>query len=589
MDGSAARSRSAYVVITALVATGMVWALTIALRTGAAAQANPGDSPLPGSEPRSCSTGSTSVPEFNLVLAAYQAWFGLDNHIKPPPYISTDTAVISGHIAAALDRGIGGFAVDWYGPEAGALNDQERAFIDEATRRLLQQSEGRGFHIALMYDEGTVRTAETITTAYESRVISDLLYARHYFTMPAYLHINEYPALFVFPYPDVDPYIDWARVREQLNVTVTLLDEDPNPYSPTHDAQFDGFYAWVQPTAGQWLTDCTEWGEGYLRWFYETMASPPYADKVTVGAVWPGFDDSLAPWGSGRCMWPRCGQTWRDTWSLAVQYNPPIVMIDTWNDFEEDTDIEYGTGECLTPPREQCALPGRQVVYTYTLANTGKFTDTFTVEAHPPNTWPTVINPTHTTLLGHSSTTLVVTLTVPETTAVGTSNLLVVTAMSELSPAVHSSLVDTTTTCGGFLPLILKNETWRSIEILGPAEVHDEFADVYGTWAGFPVDGVTVRLYAEENNHYWCIQPEAANLTSDQWTAAGQFGAPTTYGVFAVVASGDGNQLPGCAAPPGENYIIAPDDEQFRADIRPCVCLGDSRAISPRFVITRVE
>jgi hypothetical protein len=553
MNGPTTRSRSARVVITALVTAGMVWALTIALRTSTVAQANPGDSLLPGSEPRSCSTGSTSV-ESNLTLAAYQAWFGLDNHIKPPPYVSTDTAVISGHIAAALGRGIRGFVVDWYGPVAGAQNDQERAFIDKATLMLLQQSEGQGFHIALMYDEGTVRTAGITTTAYESRVISDLLYARHYFTMPAYLHINGYPALFVFPYPDVDPYIDWARVREQLNVAVTLLDEDPNPYSPTHDAQFDGFYAWVQPTASQWLTDCTEWGEGYLKWFYETMASPPYTDKVTVGGVWPGFDDSLAQWGSGRCMWPRCGQTWRDTWSLAAQYNPSIVMIDTWNDFEEGTAIEYGTGECLTPPREQCALPGRQVVYTHTLANTGKFTDTFTVAAHSPNAWPAAVNPTRTTLLSHTSTTLVVTLTVPETTAVGISDLLVITATSELSPAVHNSLVNTTTTCGGFLPLVLKNETWRSIEILGPAEVHGTFADVYGTWAGFPADGVTIRLYAQEGGRYWCIQPSRAASASDgQWTAEGQLGGITTYGVFAVVANGDGNQLPGCAAAPGQN------------------------------------
>jgi len=48
----------------------------------------------------------------------------------------------------------------------------------------------------------------------------------------------------------------------------------------------------------------------------------------------------------------RCGQTWRDTWDTADRYRPPIVMIETWNDFEEGTDVEYGTGgDCL------CYLP----------------------------------------------------------------------------------------------------------------------------------------------------------------------------------------------------------------------------------------
>ena len=133
---------------------------------------------------------------------------------------------------------------------------------------------------------------------------------------------------------------------------MTLLDRDPNPSAPEHDAQFDGFFAWVQPTGSQWSPFCTEWDEGYLTWFHNTMNTAPYTDSVTVGGVWPGFDDSLAPWGSGRCMSRRCGQTWRDTWEIANQYHPPIVMIDTWNDFEEDTDVEYGTGGDCT-----CYLP----------------------------------------------------------------------------------------------------------------------------------------------------------------------------------------------------------------------------------------
>ena len=132
-------------------------------------------------------------------------------------------------------------------------------------------------------------------------------------------------------------------------------------------------------------------------------------------------------------------------------------------------------------------------------------------------------------------------------------------------------------------------DTQRSIEVLGPAEVHGMFADVYGIWSGFPAEEVSIRLYAQEGSRYWCIQPAAASISGDQWTTAGQFGGVTTYGVFAVVASGDGNQLPGCAAAPDQNYVTATNDDQFRAYIRRYVYLGDSRAISPRFVIVRVE
>jgi hypothetical protein len=160
--------------------------------------------------------------------------------------------------------------------------------------------------------------------------------------------------------------------------------------------------------------------------------------------------------------------------------------------------------------------------------------------------------------------------------------ILVVVALV-LTPLACSPIVENLPTSEPSTP------TPIAIEILGPAEVHGMFADVYGTWAGFPAAEVTIRLYAQEGSRYWCIQPAAASISGDQWTAAGQFGGVTTYGVFAVVASGDGNQLPGCADEPDQNYVTAANDDQFRAYIRPYVYLGDSRAISPRFVIARVE
>jgi hypothetical protein len=459
MSGSRIRRRMMYVVVATSAAFVMLWVLMITLQTGASAPGSPNDSLLPSSQFPMRSTYSGGAVEPALTLAAYQAWFCLESHIRPS-YCSTDTIAIDGHITAAKTQGIQGFVVDWYGPEAGVSNDPDRGHIDEATATLLQQSEGRGFNVALMYDEGTVSAAETLTTEYQTRVISDLLYARKYFTMPAYLRYNGHPALFVFPYPTVDPYIDWGEVRDQLGITVTLFDKDPNPDDPTtHDAHFDGFFAWVQPTNPPgWTEDGTGWGKGYLRWFYDTMATQSYTNKIAIGGVWPGFDDTLASWGKDRYMWRRCGQTWRDTWSIAAYYTPPIVMIDTWNDFEEGTAIEYGIGECLIPSRQKVALLGEQVVFTHTIANTGKFADTFSI-THSLNAWPISIDPVSTTLLAHASTTLTISQTVLESTRCYR-NSLIITATSELSTAVHSSVVDTTTVyyCI-YLPLILKHVT----------------------------------------------------------------------------------------------------------------------------------
>jgi len=418
--------------------------------------------------------GATSAapvsPSSPLVLAEYQAWHGLPSHWNPP-YTSTDPLVIAHHIQAAKAMSISGFVVDWYGPSL-ATGD-ERGFMDQATAELLRQSAGQGFQVALMYDEGAVRTAETLTTAYTTRMISDLLYARQYLTAPAYLNINEHPALFVFPYPAVDPYIDWSEVRAHLGITVTLIDKDPNPDNQEHDILFDGFYAWVQPAASTWLTDGTEWGHDYLTWFYNVMAglAPTYTDKAAIGGVWPGFDDSDAPWGQNRYMWPRCGQTWRDTWQLANQYNPPYVMIDTWNDFEEGTGIEFGTGECLMPPRIASALPGQQIIYTHTLVNTGKFTDTFQVTMHSSNEWASGVNTSSMTLGRHASTMLTITLAVSAFTQGGTQDELNVRAISQISPNVYSALTDTATVLFGmYLPVVTKADTQVNLLLNGGFE-----------------------------------------------------------------------------------------------------------------------
>ena len=244
-----------------------------------------------------------------------------------------------------------------------------------------------------------------------------------------------------------------------LGLTVTLIDEDPNPDDPQHDAHFDGFYAWVQPSGSGWRPDGTEWGHDYLKWFYDVMTglTPTYTAKVAVGAVWPGFDDSTAPWGQNRYMWPRCGQTWRDTWQLANEYSPPIIMMDTWNDFEEGTGVEFGLGECLTPPREASTLPDRQLVYTHTLVNTGKLTDTFQVTAQSSNGWLSEVNTTSVTLRGHASAALTITLSVPTFAQGGTHDRLSIMAISQLSSSVYSSLVNTTTVLYGvYLPVVLR-------------------------------------------------------------------------------------------------------------------------------------
>jgi len=122
------------------------------------------------------------------------------------------------------------------------------------------------------------------------------------------------------------------------------------------------------PGPGGWAADGSNWGEQYLKGFYNTMKNR-HPDKIAIGGAWPGFDDSAAKWGLNRHIRRGCGKTLDETMSIYRQYydssNPlPFLMIETWNDYEEGTAIERqpaancGVGANLSsaqPPRAEQA------------------------------------------------------------------------------------------------------------------------------------------------------------------------------------------------------------------------------------------
>jgi hypothetical protein len=76
-----------------------------------------------------------------------------------------------------------------------------------------------------------------------------------------------------------------------------------------------------------------------------------YPDKIAVGAAWAGFDDSRASWSLNRHISSRCGQTFTDTLNFWRKYysadDPlPYLLVETWNDYEEGTDVEPGIPTC---------------------------------------------------------------------------------------------------------------------------------------------------------------------------------------------------------------------------------------------------
>jgi hypothetical protein len=119
---------------------------------------------------------------------------------------------------------------------------------------------------------------------------------------------------------------------------------------PDLASDFDGFYAWINPGKAGWQHDGSNWGQEYLDNFYKTMVTQ-YPNKIAVGGAWPGFNDTKASWSQNRKMDPRCGRTFNDTLRMFRRYYSqdhqlPFLMIETWNDYEEGSDIQKGVSAC---------------------------------------------------------------------------------------------------------------------------------------------------------------------------------------------------------------------------------------------------
>ena len=270
------------------------------------------------------------------LLAVYMPWFGDHTHMDVG-YSSHDTGVLHKQIEQAKHLGISAFVVDWYG---------ESAPYSDANFALLQKVASKShFQVALLYNEpedadqqSTDDAIAGLDKAYNSYIGPSAKYHDAYFTYQGH------PVIFIFP---KQGHVDWSHVREHCSswsATPIFIykDEPPAQYA----ADFAGSYAWVQPGAAGWSADGSNWGEQYLDYFYKTMHDK-HPDKIAVGGVWPGFDDSGAKWGLNRHMQRNCGKTFDTTLHMYDRYFDsavplPFLLIETWNDYEEGTAIERG-------------------------------------------------------------------------------------------------------------------------------------------------------------------------------------------------------------------------------------------------------
>lgn len=262
-------------------------------------------------------------------------WFGKPNHINVG-YQSNTAAQVHAQVQDMMSRGMAGAVLDWYGPSD--------SFIDGVGMLLKKEAEAQSgkFGFAITEDKGALGAAAAANGCdVTNQIISDLSYiAANYESSPAYMKINGRPVVFLF---DVDQfYIDWNRAGVSIPGNPLLIARGNSGLTSASD---DGGFSWVRISNDAPFNPELNLQDS----FFQTAQSN--SQKVAVGAVFKGFNDTLASWGTNRVIDQDCGQTWLQSFSEIGKFynsgNPlPALQTVTWNDYEEGTAIERGLNNC---------------------------------------------------------------------------------------------------------------------------------------------------------------------------------------------------------------------------------------------------
>lgn len=237
-------------------------------------------------------------------------------------------------------RGIDGAVVNWYGP--GTIGDR-------ATANMLKQSasaHGGTFEVTVAIDKGAFDNPPGVC-ANKSPTDTANCYLDYidssYAGQGAFMRINGKKAVYWFiTQQDIDAQIDWSAVKNHANSLGMAMILD-NPWDGftfyNGDGFSDGAYAWVS-------ADGTS-GLDYLnKTFFPTAQQHP--GSIVIGGTWRGFNDVAAGWSSNLHMPSRCGLTWLDTFAANdAKGAMSAVMIDTWDDYAEGSEMETGIENCL--------------------------------------------------------------------------------------------------------------------------------------------------------------------------------------------------------------------------------------------------
>ncbi len=258
------------------------------------------------------------------VLTYYYSWWapptvgpGKSPDWPVVPYDSWDPAVIRTHVAQAASAGIDGLVVAWYGPQE--LNNQTETNF----RMILDQAQVNGIKALLSVDLGSAAWFKSTQEIIDGLTYALNVHAQH----PAYFRYNGKPVLF-FWFQGRYSLSDWAAIRQQVDPnhdSIWIAEGAALDAMPTFDGLHMYTISWADNVGGT----LAQWGNS-------TRAK----GGIWVATAMPGWDNTYTQQSEKYVRDRENGGFYRDTFAGAVASSPNMIVITSWNEWWEGTQIE---------------------------------------------------------------------------------------------------------------------------------------------------------------------------------------------------------------------------------------------------------